>query len=71
MQTSSAVAKHIEVLVLYSFWCLNYRQADNEAEFEQLRIQFDNSEAARRDLEKRVKEGGIIKQRLLMACTVG
>lgn len=40
-------------------------------ELEQLRIQFDNSEAARRDLEKRVKDSGIIKQRLLMACTVG
>lgn len=47
------------------------RPADSVAELEQLRIQFDNSEAARRELEKRVKDSGIIKQRLLMACTVG
>ena len=50
------------------WWC---RQADNGDELEQLRIQFDNSEAARRDLEKRVKEAGSMQQRLLMACTVG
>lgn len=47
------------------------RQADNGDELEQLRIQFGNSEAARRDLEKRVKEAGSMQQRLLMACTVG
>lgn len=48
-----------------------YREADNVGELEQLRIQYDHSEAARRDLEKRVKEAGTIQQRLLMACTVG
>ena len=64
-------ARHTEVVVLHSFWCWSCRQADSEAELEQLRIQFDNSEAARQDLEKRVKEAGIIKQRLLMACSVG
>lgn len=52
----------------YCWWC---RQADNGDELEQLRIQFGNSEAARRDLEKRVKEAGSMQQRLLMACTVG
>lgn len=40
-------------------------------ELEHLRKQFDQSEAGRRELEKRVKEAGTMQQRLLMACTVG
>lgn len=65
MQTSRTSGSQL------TLWCDECRQADNVAELEQLRIQFDKSEAARRDLEKRVKDSGIIKQRLLMACTVG
>lgn len=42
-----------------------------EGELEQLRRQFDHSEAARHALEKRVKETGSMQQRLIMACTVG
>lgn len=45
--------------------------ANDEGQLEQLRRQFDHSEAARRALEKRVKEAGSMQQRLLMACTVG
>lgn len=47
------------------------RDADDGGELQQLRRQFDHSEAARRALEKRVKEAGSMQQRLLMACTVG
>ncbi|DBA88863.1 TPA: hypothetical protein ACH3X2_000108 [Trebouxia sp. C0005] len=46
-------------------------EADEEGELEQLRRQFDHSEAARHALEKRVKEAGSMQQRLIMACTVG
>ncbi len=46
-------------------------EAEEEGELEQLRRQFDHSEAARHALEKRVKEAGSMQQRLIMACTVG
>lgn len=46
-------------------------EANNMGELEHLRKQFDQSEAGRRELEKRVKEAGTMQQRLLMACTVG
>ncbi|KAL0053179.1 hypothetical protein WJX82_002128 [Trebouxia sp. C0006] len=46
-------------------------EAEAEGELEQLRRQFDHSEAARHALEKRVKEAGSMQQRLIMACTVG
>ena len=46
------------------------REASKD-ELEKLRRQYNKSEAARRELEKRVKEAGTMQQRLLMACTVG
>lgn len=46
-------------------------EVEEEGELEQLRRQFDHSEAARHALEKRVKEAGSMQQRLIMACTVG
>ena len=61
---------HELTLVLIWHFCCFGRDADSE-ELEQLRRQYKHAEAARRELEKRVKDAGTMQHRLLMACTVG
>lgn len=53
--------------------CITYccRETGSMAELEQLRVKYDSSEAARRDLEKRVKDSSTMQKRLITACTVG
>ena len=71
--TSDHIGKPFVSTVWYATWITfmyHFREASKD-ELEKLRRQYNKSEAARRELEKRVKEAGTMQQRLLMACTVG
>lgn len=71
VQFLSAVCRVESSYILLPKAALHCREAGSEDELQKLRMKYDKSEAARHDLEKRVRASCTMQKRLLTACTVG